>query len=708
MPRQIIVDIIGDSSKYSKATGDAIKATVRMESTFGKLKSSIAQGLGVGAGLSVFNLATKGIGMVTDALGNAVQAAIEDEKAQAQLLQTVKANVPAWDGSTRAINDAITAGARLAFTDDDVRSGLNQLIPRTHDIAKANKLNALAMDLARAKNMSLEEAATLVGKAYSGQITALRRAGIAIKNTKDSSAALAELQASVSGQAENYAQTTEGSMQRADIAFSEAMESIGYAIKPVAAALAGFAADTLGLLTDQFDISNKSIDKGIQFINDYGKSVDELTPKVQKLADTQQANKLKEYTDAFDAWVSQAGPGLQQTALGLTALNGAAGQFDLEAWLSGVSRAFAMSTGQSPKAFTDLALKVAEAGGSLADFVSATQGLYIATNVDLKGIAQSYQRAFDPMTLSVEQFLVSWNKAAKDYMAGAMTMDQWNTYVANSADYLRAHFDKLPASMQEVARIYGIVGAKQTGTVSKYAEETINVLNTFWQRTVAGSAKVTEAVMSTASAVKVTTADMLRSVQDVMDPWKTAWQQAAAWAKDPFTPAKFAKKMGQWAQQAVTKAKEAAANGKAGAAARWRELARALRWAVKNNFTDPTKADIIKIIAALRTFSTLKASLGNAGKLGDNGPTAGRAAGGPVQSGKTYLVGERGPELVTMGASGFVTPNHALAGGGPSTTIVNNIHVSVAPGADSVEVGRQIVRHIQAFERRSGKVWRAA
>lgn len=42
-----------------------------------------------------------------------------------------------------------------------------------------------------------------------------------------------------------------------------------------------------------------------------------------------------------------------------------------------------------------------------------------------------------------------------------------------------------------------------------------------------------------------------------------------------------------------------------------------------------------------------------------------RAAGGPVFGGNSYLVGERGPEIITMGAAGTVTPN---AGGGFSPT----------------------------------------
>jgi phage-related minor tail protein len=39
-----------------------------------------------------------------------------------------------------------------------------------------------------------------------------------------------------------------------------------------------------------------------------------------------------------------------------------------------------------------------------------------------------------------------------------------------------------------------------------------------------------------------------------------------------------------------------------------------------------------------------------------------RAAGGPVDAGTPYLVGEQGPELFTPGASGSIAPNSALGG----------------------------------------------
>jgi hypothetical protein len=71
----------------------------------------------------------------------------------------------------------------------------------------------------------------------------------------------------------------------------------------------------------------------------------------------------------------------------------------------------------------------------------------------------------------------------------------------------------------------------------------------------------------------------------------------------------------------------------------------------------------------------------------------GLATGGMASAGGTYLVGERGPELLTMGArSGYVTPNHALGGGGTVNVTVN--------GADPNEV----VRALQAYVRQSGPV----
>lgn len=52
------------------------------------------------------------------------------------------------------------------------------------------------------------------------------------------------------------------------------------------------------------------------------------------------------------------------------------------------------------------------------------------------------------------------------------------------------------------------------------------------------------------------------------------------------------------------------------------------------------------------------------GSSGGNSGLGRRAAGGPVWAGKTYLVGELGPELFSPTINGNIIPNHRLTGGG--------------------------------------------
>jgi tape measure domain-containing protein len=52
----------------------------------------------------------------------------------------------------------------------------------------------------------------------------------------------------------------------------------------------------------------------------------------------------------------------------------------------------------------------------------------------------------------------------------------------------------------------------------------------------------------------------------------------------------------------------------------------------------------------------------------------GRAMGGPVSAGSSYMVGERGPELFTPKHGGNIVPNNALGGG--STNVVVNVDAS--------------------------------
>jgi len=82
-----------------------------------------------------------------------------------------------------------------------------------------------------------------------------------------------------------------------------------------------------------------------------------------------------------------------------------------------------------------------------------------------------------------------------------------------------------------------------------------------------------------------------------------------------------------------------------------------------------------------------------------------RAVGGPVGTNRSYLVGERGPEIFTPGAGGFITPNNRLGGGGSMNITVN---VNAGMGTDGASVGKIIVEQIRKYERTSGKVFASA
>jgi phage-related minor tail protein len=65
------------------------------------------------------------------------------------------------------------------------------------------------------------------------------------------------------------------------------------------------------------------------------------------------------------------------------------------------------------------------------------------------------------------------------------------------------------------------------------------------------------------------------------------------------------------------------------------------------------------------------------GNLIDSVFGGGKASGGPVMAGTTYLVGEKGPELFTPSTSGSIIPNNAMGGSG--TTINLTVNGAIDP-----------------------------
>lgn len=97
---------------------------------------------------------------------------------------------------------------------------------------------------------------------------------------------------------------------------------------------------------------------------------------------------------------------------------------------------------------------------------------------------------------------------------------------------------------------------------------------------------------------------------------------------------------------------------------------------------------VVEVVGALiRGFQTL-ISLGSkiGGAIGGMFG-GGKAAGGPVAGGTTYLVGEQGPELFTPSGSGTIIPNGKFGGSGS-----NVINITVNGAIDPISTARQITQ----------------
>jgi len=81
-------------------------------------------------------------------------------------------------------------------------------------------------------------------------------------------------------------------------------------------------------------------------------------------------------------------------------------------------------------------------------------------------------------------------------------------------------------------------------------------------------------------------------------------------------------------------------------------------------------------------FASLGSSIKGVFTGGDSpAPVDGaRASGGPVSAGKSYLVGERGPEIFSPSSSGSIIPNHRAGGSVSNDNRTITINITASPG----------------------------
>ena len=185
-----------------------------------------------------------------------VKSAIEDEAAQAKLATTLENVTGATKNQIAAVEDYITKTALAnGVTDDQLRPSLDRLLRATNDVAKAQKLQTLALDIAAGTGKELSAVSEALGKAYDGNLGALRRLGVGIDDSiiksKDFDAAALALSKTFEGQASQQADTFQGKMARLTVAFDEAKETVGsYVLDALTPLISGFVDKGIPAITN--------------------------------------------------------------------------------------------------------------------------------------------------------------------------------------------------------------------------------------------------------------------------------------------------------------------------------------------------------------------------------------------------------------------------------------------------------------------------
>jgi hypothetical protein len=222
--RTLKLSILGDIDQLKRSLDTGSKEVQSFGSKlgdFGKKAGLAFAAAGAAAAVYAGKLAVDG-----------VKAAIEDAAAQDRLALTLKNVTGATNAQIKSTEDYITKTS-LAFgvTDDDLRPSLERLARATGDVEKAQKLQALAIDIAAGSGKSLESVSNALARAQEGNTAALGKLGVGLSAATLKTLSMDEITKKLADTFENQAsvkaETFQGKMDRLKIAFDEGKETVG-------------------------------------------------------------------------------------------------------------------------------------------------------------------------------------------------------------------------------------------------------------------------------------------------------------------------------------------------------------------------------------------------------------------------------------------------------------------------------------------------
>ncbi len=227
--RTLKLNLLADVDQFGRSLAKADNSTKSFSKKIGGYSKVMAKSFavaGAAAGAYAIKLGVDG-----------VKAAVEDELSQKKLAQALKNTTGATDDQIKSTEDYIKK-QQLSFgiADTKLRPALANLARATGDITQAQKLNNIAIDISAATGKDLEGVSLALGKAYTGNFTALKKLGIPldenIVKTKDFDALTKQLTDTFGGSAKANTETFAGQLAILQEYFGEIQEDIGAKLIP--------------------------------------------------------------------------------------------------------------------------------------------------------------------------------------------------------------------------------------------------------------------------------------------------------------------------------------------------------------------------------------------------------------------------------------------------------------------------------------------
>ena len=260
--RTFVVRFLADADQYKKGIKQVSDGMGGLKTDLSSLvpsfKTVALAGVAAFAGIATF-------------ITKAVQAAMEDEKSQAELQRQLEKTFGANDALVTSVERYISVTQlRTGTSDTELRSSLATLVRATGDLTKAQNLLRISQDISAATGKDLASVSLAVAKASQGQFTALSKLGIPLdestKKSKDFGKVLETLEGQFGGAADVAANTFGGKLKIIRGQFGEIVETIGAALLPYLDKFATFLVEKVAPAVERVTstISSKGLLAGLQ------------------------------------------------------------------------------------------------------------------------------------------------------------------------------------------------------------------------------------------------------------------------------------------------------------------------------------------------------------------------------------------------------------------------------------------------------------